>query len=134
MRLHDETRRASEWKILHDRITETLDGFGARKDAVGKGDYWLVDEDLGLYLQKLEVQNLSLLQPHIIKSLQALLTGYPDWEIAFRVDVIGKENEWPAMGLLIHDDEIIDDLRREFLPEEFRDIAYPGSKRLQSPF
>ncbi len=134
MRLHDEARRTREWKILHDRIAETLDGFGARKDAVGKGDYWLVDEDLGLYLQKLEVQNLSLLQPHIIKSLQALLNGYPDWEIAFRVDVIGKENEWPAMGLLIHDNEIIDDLQREFLPEEFRDIIYSGSRRLQSPF
>lgn len=134
MRLHDESRRTSEWQILHDRITKTLDGFRARKDAFGKGDYWLVDEDLGLYRQKLEVQNLNLLQPHIIKSLQALLNGYPDWEIMFQVAVPGKEDIWPGMGLIIHDDEIIDDLQREFLPEEFRHVTYPGSKRLQSPF
>lgn len=122
-----------EWTLLHDRITEVLDRFG-KKDYRGRADYWLVDENLGLYRQQLEVQNLNLLQPQIIKSLQALLKGYPDWEIAFRVDVIGKENVWPAMGLIIRDDEIIDDLQREFLPEEFRHVTYPGSKRLQSPF
>ena len=85
------------------------------------------------YRQKLEVQNLSLLQPHIIKSLQVLLVGYPDWEIMFRVDVIGKENEWPAMGLIIHEDEIIDDLHREYLPEEFRNFVYEGSRRFVDP-
>jgi hypothetical protein len=128
MREHNEARREADWRILHDRIAETLDRFGKR-DACGRGDYWLVDEDLGSYRLKLEVQNLNLLQPHIIKSLQALLAGYPDWEIMFRVDVPGKENVWPAMGVIIHDDEIIDDLRREFLPDEFRNIVYEDSKR-----
>jgi hypothetical protein len=129
MREHNEARREADWRILHDRIAETLDRFGKR-DACGRGDYWLVDEDLGSYRLKLEVQNLNLLQPHIIKSLQALLAGYPDWEIMFRVAVIGKENVWPAMGVIIHDDEIIDDLQREYLPEQFRGIIYEGSKRL----
>jgi hypothetical protein len=129
MRVHDEARREAEWRVLHDRITETLDRYG-KKDAFGRGDYWLVDDDLGGYRQKLEVQNVNLLQPHIIKSLQTLLAGYPDWEIMFRVAVLGTENDWPAMGLIIHDDEIIDDLRREFLPEEFRSIHYEGGKRL----
>src|SRR5689334_13482696 len=119
MRLHDDPRQKAEWRVLHDRITETLDRFG-KKDAFGRGDYWLVDEDLGLYGQKLEVQNLSLFQPHIIKLLRSLLDGFPDWEIMMQVDVRGKENEWPAMGVIIHDDEIIDDLQRDFLPEEFR--------------
>ena len=41
-----------------------------------------------------------------------------------RVDVRGKESIWPAMGLIIQDDRIIDDLRRDYLPAEFRDIAY----------
>ncbi len=131
IREHNESRRAAEWQILHDRITELLDQFG-KKDPFGTGDYWLVDEDWGSYRQKLEVQNLNLLKPHIIKSLQALLAGYPDWEIMFRVD--GMENVWPAMGLIIHDEEIIDDLRREFLPEEFRNFVYEGSKPLMDPF
>jgi len=93
-----------------------------------------VDENLGSYRLKLEVQNLNLLQPHIIKSLQALLVGYPVWQIMFRVAVLGKENAWPAMGVIIHDDEIIDDLQREFLPEAFRNIVYESSKRLVDPF
>jgi hypothetical protein len=129
MRVHNEARRQAEWKILHDRITATLDRYG-KKDAFGRGDYWLVDEDLGSYRQKLEVQNLNLLQPHIIRSLQAVLAKYPDWEIMFRIDVPGKENDWPAMGLIIHDDEIIDDLQREFLPPEFRNVSYEGSRRI----
>ena len=61
MRVHNEARRAAEWIILHDRIDETLSHFG-KKDAFGRGDYWLVDEDLGSYRLKLEVQNLNLLQ------------------------------------------------------------------------
>ena len=76
---------------------------------------------------------MNLLQPHIVKSLQALLAGYPDWEIMFRVDVVGKENKWPAMGLIIPDQEIIDDLHREYLPDEFRNFSHEGSKRFADP-
>jgi hypothetical protein len=125
MRVHDEARQKTEWRILHDKITEALDRFG-KKDACGRGDYWLVDEDWGDYRHKLEVQNLDFLQPHIVMSLQSVLVGYPDWEIMFRVDAIGQENEWPAMGLIIQDDQIIDDLRREFLPRKFQDVKYGG--------
>lgn len=132
IREHNESRRAAEWQVLHDHITELLDRF-SKKDPFGRGGYWLVDEDWGAYRQKLEVQDLNLLQPHTIKSLQALLAGYPDWEIMFRVDVIGKENEWPAMGLVIHEDEIVDDLHREYLPDKFRDFVYEGSRRLVDP-
>jgi hypothetical protein len=38
------------------------------------------------------------------------------------------KNVWPAMGLVIHDDGIIDDLQREYLPKAFRNIVYEGSK------
>lgn len=129
---HNEARRAAEWQVLHDRTTNLLDQFG-KKDSFGRGDYWLVDDDWGDYRQKLEVQNLSLLQPRVMKLLQALLAGYPDWEVMFRVDVVGKENEWPAMGLIIHENEIIDDLHQEFLPEAFRDLVYEGSRRFIDP-
>jgi len=86
---------------LHDRITETLDRFG-KKDAFGKGDYWLVDEYLHAYRHDLEIQNLSLLRPEVIKALQELFHGYPDWEIFYTVDP-GKE-KWPGMGIIIRDD------------------------------
>jgi hypothetical protein len=124
IREHDPEREEAEWHLLHDRITEALDQFG-KKDAFGKGDYWLVDEHLHAYRHDLEVQNLSLLRPEVIK-LQELLHGYPHWEIFFTVDP-GKE-KWPGMGIIIRDDEIIDELQREHLPEEFRSFVYRGTK------
>jgi hypothetical protein len=127
VRLHDNPRRKAEWRVLHDRITETLDRFG-KKDALRRGDYWLVDKDRGGYCQKLDFQNLSLFQPHVIKLLQGLLAGCPEWEIVVSADVVGTEKEWPPMTLIIQDDKITDDLKREFLPEEFRNISYEGAR------
>lgn len=69
------------------------------------------------------------MQPHIVKSLQALLADYPEWEITVRVDVPGKEKSWPGMGPIIACDEIIDELRREYLPPEFRTFIYDGGNR-----
>lgn len=97
-------------------------------DPVGKGDYWLVDENLGLWCLQVELRNLNLLNSSVIKELQELLTDYPDWEIAIRVVVVGQEDT--VMGLVIANDEIIDELRRECLPPEFRSVTYAASKRL----
>jgi hypothetical protein len=116
-----------EWQNLHDRIAATLQRFG-QADPVRKGDYWLLDENWGWYRHQLEIQNLDLLQPPIIKSLQALLTDYPGWDITVRIDVPGKEKSWPGMGLIIYHDEIVDQLQRQYLPREFQDIEYEGSR------
>jgi hypothetical protein len=112
-----------EWQILHDRITDLLDRYG-RKNAFGEGDYWLLDDYLGPRRQELEIQNLNLFKPHIIKSLQALLADFPNWHITAQVDVPGKEDSWPGMGVVIYPDEIVDELLRDFLPQEFRNISY----------
>jgi hypothetical protein len=116
-----------EWQVLHDRIDGLLHRFG-RKDAFRDGDFWLVDENWGRYRQVLEIQNLNLLRPDIIKSLQALLADFPKWYITAQVDVRGKEDSWPAMGLAIYPNEIVDDLQRDFLPKEFRNITYSGGE------
>jgi hypothetical protein len=55
------------------------------------------------------------------------LAGYPDWEIVIRV-VVGPKGDETWMELAIAEDEIIDDLQRDPLPPEFRDLTYPGSK------
>jgi hypothetical protein len=125
-----EAIQQAEWTILHDRIARQMDRFGL-KNPVRKGDYWLVDENLGLRAQKVEIQNLKLLRPEVIKALQSTLFGYPNWRIMFQVDVPGTEKSWPGMGLIIYDDEIEDDLQREYLPEEFRNIVYEGSKPMK---
>jgi hypothetical protein len=113
----------TQWQHLHDRITDILDQFG-RKDPVRQGDYWLLDENWGWERQQIEIQNLSLLQPHVIKSLQALLADYPAWDITVRIDVRGTEDSWPGMGLVIYHDEIVDELQRQYFPEQFRSFFY----------
>lgn len=112
-----------EWQPLHDMITETLDRFG-RKDPVGKGDYWLLDENWGWFVQQLEFQNLNLFRPEIVKCLQGLLAEFPDWEITIRVSVPAMEGKWPGMGLVVSCDKIVDELQRQYLPEEFRNFIY----------
>jgi hypothetical protein len=123
----DTQAQEAAWQILHDKITEVLDRFG-KKDAFGSGDYWLVDDNWGWERHQIEVQNLALLRPHAVKELQALLFDYPDWDMTVQVDVPGKRDEWPGMGIIIYRDDIIDELQREFLPEEFRDLKYVGGK------
>jgi hypothetical protein len=122
----DDAKQERDWQALHDRITETLNRFG-KKDAFGKGDYWLVDDNWGPELHQLEFRNLSLLRPEVIKSLQALLADYPEWQITVCADVPAPRSIWPPRDITIYHDEIIDDLRREFLPVEFRSFIYEGA-------
>lgn len=118
-----ERVQEAEWFRLHDLITKTLDRFG-KKNAFRESDYWLLDDNWGWYRHQVEVQNLDLLKPHVVKALQAVLAGYPNWDITVRVDVPGKEKIWPGMGIIIYPDEIVDELQRDFLPQEFCDIRY----------
>ena len=111
------------WRALYEAISALLDRFG-RLYENGKGDYWIVDDDWGWYVQKVELQHLDLLRPHVIKALQALLADYLDWLITVQVDVPEKTRIWPGMGLFVYPDKIIDDLQREYLPVEFRDMRF----------
>jgi hypothetical protein len=56
-----------------------------------------------------------------------LLIGYPNWEI-----VIAPGREFG--GLVLRNDEIVDGLRRENLPEEFKMLEYEGSRPQGSRF
>src|SRR5262245_57490817 len=111
-------KQERDWQVLHDRIDGLLQNYG-RKNAFREGDYWLLDENWGRHRQELEIQNLDLFRPTIVKSLQALLSDYPTWYITAQVDVPGKEDTWPGMGIIIHPNEIVDELKREFLPTAF---------------
>ena len=118
-----------EWQILHGRITEKLNLFG-RKDAFGNGDYWLVDDNWGWKRHQLEIRNLNLIKPEIITMLQTTLSDYPEWCIM--AGVYPGLKQWPeaGMGLVIYKDEIIDELQRRYLPPEYRDLHYVGSRRI----
>jgi hypothetical protein len=123
MALDSEATQDAEWTVLGDQIANCLDRFG-RKDAFRNGDYWLVDDNWGWRRHQLEIQNLKLLSPEIVKSLQRLLTEFPKWTISIRIDVPGTEQIWPAMGLIIHREEIVDQLQRVYLPDEFRNTRF----------
>jgi hypothetical protein len=62
-----------------------------------------------------------------------LLIEYPNWEITLTLKGSEEESR-PAMGLVIRDDEIIDGLRREYLPAAFQSLQYEGSRPLGSKF
>jgi hypothetical protein len=113
------------WQSLHDKATEVLDVFG-KKDYRGRADYWIVDDDWGLDFIRVEAQNLQMLRPVVVAGLKRVLVDFPGWHIAVRVDVPGTEETWPLMGILIFRDRVIDHLKREYLPAEFRQIIYEG--------
>jgi hypothetical protein len=122
---HDEHAHERIWQSLHDKATEVLDAFG-KKDYRGRADYWIVDDDWGLDLIRVEAQNLQMLRPVVVDRLKQILVDFPGWHIAVRVDVPGTEGAFPLMGILIFRDRVIDHLKREYLPAEFRQITYEG--------
>jgi hypothetical protein len=130
-----------EWIALYDKIQELLRPLGEEDGTEWKDnsyvyvqkDYLLVSDDWGDYQHKLETGNLEFIMPAVINSLRKLLIGYPNWEIVLTLTRSEKESR-PAMGLVIRDDEIIDGLRREYLPAAFQSVQYEGSRPLGSKF
>jgi hypothetical protein len=130
--VREEQRR--EWVALYNQIKPVLQQFGEEDDHPGRKDYWLVNENLGLWQHRIETSNLEMVRPVVIKSLRKLLIAYPNWEITVAVTSPGTENVWPAMGLVIRDDEIIDGLQRQYFPKEFQAVEYEGSRPQGSRF
>ena len=129
-----DAEQCREWTLLYDAIREILQRFGEEDDGGDWKDYLLVDDNLGLRQHKIETSNLEMVRPVVVKLLRQLLIGYPNWEIVIAVANPGKEKIWPAMGLVIRDDEIIDGLQRQYLPQEFQSIEYEGSRPQGSRF
>lgn len=116
------------WSLLYQKIRERLSQFG-HEDACRRRDFWVDDRDVGYSQQKVYVNNLALLRPRVIKSLQALLGNFPSWEIMVAVSIPDSGENWPTMGLTIRAHEIIDGLQRQYFPKEFQTIEYEGSRR-----
>src|SRR5688572_23178306 len=98
-----ETAQGRIWGLLYDQIRETLQQFGT-ENYLGEADYLIVDDNYGFYQHKIEIHKLHMLRPDVAKALQPLLREFADWEIVIAVDIPGKENAWPRMGLTIRAD------------------------------
>ncbi len=127
MNADNEAEQERVWGVLFDRIREILQQFG-KEDPFGKADYLVVDDNYGSHRHTVEIHSLRMLEPRIANLLRHLLDDFPQWEIVVAVDMPGKEGVWPPMGLTIRKHEIVDGLRRDYLPQEYRSLEYAGSR------
>lgn len=123
----DEAQQEQDWAELYKRIVTVLERFGV-ENAFGQGDYWVLDDNWGPPQQKVCIFNLKMLEPEIVYAMQRLLPEFPGWSIVVAVDVPGTEKKWPAMGLIVRPDEIIDGLQRRYFPLGFQSLRYAGSR------
>lgn len=115
------------WNDLYREIGQILSRFGI-EDATSE-DYWIVDRPYGYDQHNVNISDLKMLEPEIIYSLQRTLKKYTGWEIFVTVCIRQPAGvRWPDMGLIIREHEIIDGLKREYFPPEFRSIQYEGSR------
>lgn len=132
MREHSEERLEGEWNKLYERIKGVLQPYG--QDDIDGGDYYVVDEIFDSYVHQVEMHKLHMLRPEIIKALQGVLVGHPDWEIEVSVSIPEADIIIdPGEGLTLHDDEIIDALDRTLLPKRYQDLVYEGSRPPKKP-
>jgi hypothetical protein len=124
----EESEQEKTWGLLYDQIQQVLQGYGT-ENPYGDGDYWVLDDNWGVWQHKVEVHSLKMLMPPVVKSLQSILAPHPNWDIVVAVDIPAKENLWPAMGLIIRKHEIVDGLQRQYFPKKFQSYEYEGSRR-----
>jgi hypothetical protein len=111
------------WGILYGRISAALKQFGT-EDHFGDADYLLVGDNYSWKRHTIEIHKLRMLNPSLVEMLQESLHDFKDWEIVLAVDVPGTETAWPRMGLTIRAQEVVDDLKREYLPSEFQSVRF----------
>lgn len=117
------------WTALRERIIAYFESLDKVIDPFGHKDFWVVDEDLGLSvaLVQVEIMTLDLLDPPVIYGLRDLLREYPGFAITVAV-VPPDGAKWPGMGISLFQGEIIDGLKRSFLPLPYRNLHYLGSR------
>ncbi|MGO3929541.1 hypothetical protein [Rhodopseudomonas pseudopalustris] len=115
------------WNELRDRVIAYLESLGKTIDAFGDKDFWVVDDDFGLFLVQVEIMDLDLLQPQVIYGLRDLLNGYPEFAITVAV-VAPRGIDWPRMGISLVKGQIVDGLKRWALPPAYQHLHYEGSR------
>ena len=123
--MHDE--QVGLWQRLYDKVCDVLETFGV-EDSHQPGDYWVHDSYWGHLQIKIYVHNLALVKPPVVNALRKTLASFRGWEIVVAINMRGQAPPWPDMGLIIRANEIIDRLQRQYLPKEFQDIRYEGSR------
>ena len=122
----DSLEQQRVWSALYTRLHDALRPFGT-EDYLGRADYWSVSDNWGSPQHMVYIHNLKMLSPAIVSRMQAVVEGYPNWEIVVDVSPERYGQLWPTMGLIVRVREIIDTLQRRYFPAEFQNINYEGT-------
>ncbi|MEW6451165.1 MAG: hypothetical protein AB1490_10975 [Pseudomonadota bacterium] len=125
----DNDQQDRDWNELYEKVTALLHRYG-RESATGEGDFSVLGDNYNdrWFRQIVYLFTLKLLDLGIVAELRELLRDFPGWEIVMAIDVPGKEEEWPRMGLRIRHHEVIDSLSRDHLPEPYKSLVIPDSR------
>ena len=126
-RLHEQ--RLLAFERLVGRIDRIMKQYGRHDSLSRGGDYSILGDYWGYPQVKLDIHDLALIRPDIIKRLQTEVADFPGWEIVVTVAVRGHYDDWPDMGLYIRPHEIFDTLQRQYFPKEYQLVTYEGSRR-----
>ena len=118
-----EAIRAHEaiWRTLHAPVVEVLREF-CEQGMLKERDYFVVEDDLGCEIVEIELV-FSPLWSRIARSFQLLLADFSHWRITMQV-MRKYTDKQPGMGVIVSVSGIKDELRREFLPAELRDMTF----------
>lgn len=119
--------QAVVWERLYEQVCQLLRKYGT-ENGFGRADFLVVDDNYGWREVRIDVHHPRMLAPQIVTQLRSLLKSDPGWQISVAVHVPGTKPAWPAMGLKIRTNEIIDGLQRQYLPEPYRSFRYEGSR------
>jgi hypothetical protein len=125
--------QSEQYEVFEDleaRVDKLLERFGRPDYLPGQpyGDYQ-VHGDYSEYPQVVVfVENLKLLQRPVVDALQQLVREFPGWQIDLMV-TLRDHDDWPNMGISIRDNEIVDDLQRQYFPPDYQNLAYEKSRK-----
>jgi len=76
----------------------------------------------------INVWHMELIRPDVVAALREMVARHAGWELVVTVGSSEGPGLWPPIGLTIRGHEIVDDLKRSYLPEAYRGITYEGAR------
>lgn len=112
----------SDWRRLYEELRSLLMQYGT-ESAVGRGDFWVVDDDWGYETQKICIFNARLLTKPLARQVQCLLRDrFATWRVMFQLEVEDNEGELlPPEGVIVYPDKIKEDWDENFLSRSLGD-------------
>ena len=102
----EDVNAAEEWLRLYGRLRSYLDEVG-RDDGFGKGDFYLLEDNLGNNTQYLGINNIDIFTPSVVANLQKILTrSFPGWIIKVDLALVPPITDVSSEGMTIHADRI----------------------------